>query len=400
MRKTTRSIILDREHSPIHNESMKSEKICISKKNLVVSIIVVFLLGVVGVSYMVQKNISTKSRASEVDEKKYSDCRSAFEEIAGPLLWKNETYNSMGKFVDNYVSNQEADAPLLISCPSGQDYPYAVTTASKNCCLNKNSKGVGGMAVGVPVNEGLSAVGLEYIPVPINSTESIPTVPFKSISVNRSAQINSGNAVREEPKTCINYSPVPGVDNGVRSEQYCGPKGNEYEYSEECITSDGKTPGIRAIRVGCGVVGKDGSNSCDFSCFNGVDWNNECRLDNGKKENPSVCLVPSPTPTESPATNTFNSTKQTSNQTGVEVNPECTENPDRTTTSRTNIYMCYEGQFSGPNLVEGAYYITLNGGLRKRVSRPSNAKGEKYNEVCKIDKNGKPGGICVTVTNQ
>lgn len=301
---------------------MKSEKVCISKKNLIISLIVVFLLGVVGVSYMVQRNLTLRSKA-DAPLLGFGDCNTLFDsQMEG--LGKKKDDASLTIFRNRFVENNRMFAYTGgvdgNGCPTNgylgafnrnNEVSYTPRqgtseedilentrglTSGRVCCIKRNSDD------NLAAKGEMNKLGLELADGRFVKSGTAP------ITVG---------SVEEDPTVCTNYEPVPGVDNGVRSEQYCGPKGNEYEYSEECITSDGITPGIRAIRVGCGVVGKDGNTPCEFSCFNGVDWNNECRLDNGKKENPSVCLIPSPTPTETPVANTFNSTKQTTDQASI-----------------------------------------------------------------------------------
>lgn len=341
---------------------------------MIISLIVVFLLGVVGVSYMVQNNLTLRSKA-DAPLLGFGDCNTLFDSQMVDLgkktddisltIFKNRFIensrmiaytggvNGNGCPTDGYlgVFSRNNEVSYIQKEVKSQEDVLENTrglTSGRACCVKRNSDD------NMSVEGEMNKLGLE-----------LRDGRFAT-KISRDASINSGNAVREEPKTCTNYSPVPGVDNGVRSEQYCGPKGNEYEYSEECITSDGKTPGIRAIRVGCGIAGKDGLNSCEFSCFNGVDWNNECRLDNGRKENPSVCLVPSPTPTETPVANTFNSTKQTTDQaTIINCQPP---------SSRGN-FVCWansETKEYGTPFKDGVnYYVTLLVDDKKRrvVSR-------------------------------
>lgn len=294
---------------------MKSEKICISKKNLIISLIAVFLLGVVGVSYMVQRSLTLRSKA-DAPLLGFGDCNTLFDsqmenlgkkkDDASLTIFRNRFVennrmiaytggvNGNGCPTDGYLGAFSRNNEVSYTPKQGTSEEDILEntrglTSGRVCCIKRNSED------NLGVKGEMNKLGLELAEGRFTNSGTTP------ITVG---------SVKENPTVCTNYQPVPGVDNGVRSEQYCGPKGSEYEYSEDCTTSDGKTPGIRAIHVGCGVVGKDGLNSCEFSCFNGVDWNNVCRKADGT-ENPNVCLVPSPTPMKSPAANTYNSTNQT-----------------------------------------------------------------------------------------
>lgn len=364
---------------------------------------------------MVQKSLTTRSKATE-PTLGFGDCNTLFDSQMIDLgkktddvfltIFKNRFIensrmiaytggvNGNGCPTDGYlgVFSRNNEVSYIQKDVKSQEDVLENTrglTSGRACCVKRNSDD------NVSAEGEMNKLGLE-----------LRDGRFAT-KISRDASINSGNAVREEPKTCINYSPVPGVDNGVRSEQYCGPKGNEYEYSEECITSDGKTPGIRAIRVGCGVVGKDGLNSCEFSCFNGVDWNNKCRLEDGKKENPNVCLTQTPPPTEPPAQNTFNTNNQTSNQIMAEENVKCSTNLRQMngSTLGEGYYTCYtvtelnnvtsidiEGKII-PKPINNTV-VRKSDGLPRRVST---VYGQDKNEPCKkLVGNTLTNGVCAS----
>lgn len=383
---------IDKYSHSLHNKNMKSEKVCISKKNLIISLIVIFLLGVVGVSYMVQRNLTTRSKASEMNTI-YANCRLAFEEIVKPLFGGGYLPQNVVTFEDNYVDNSTSNN--LVSCASEQKYVYATSNndwkaVPGKCCLNAKSK-----SDGKPVEEGLVSIGLSYV-AGVGVDES--STPFKRISEDRNAKMNSGDSMLQEPKTCINYGAPEGskerdpqaCDTGNINEEECGPNGEKRRY----------------FKVGCGAVGKDGNTSCDFSCFNGVDWNNVCRKADGT-ENPNVCLVPSPTPTESPAANTFNSTNQTSNQTVVEVNINCSTNLKQMdgTMLKSDYYTCYTAtELNNVTSVDNDGKIlpapTQSTVYPKRDNLPrriSTFYGQNKNEPCKkLVGNTLTNGVCAS----
>lgn len=365
---------------------MKMEKICISKKNLVISLIVVFLMGLVGVSYMVQRNLTTRSKASEMNTT-YANCRLAFEEIVKPLFGGVYLPQNVVTFEDNYVDNNASNN--LVSCASEQKYVYATSnndwkSIPGKCCLNIKSK-----SDGKPVEEGLANIGLSYI-TGVGIDES--STPFKKISEDRNAAINSSNAQQEKPKTCTNYTgPTP------YHTRACGPS---IEETEPC--GGGKE---RIVHVACENKSTPDqprdNNSCDFTCKNTQGkFVYEC-------DKETTCLVPSPMPTESPAANTFNSTNQISNQTVVEVNINCSTNLKQMdgTMLKSDYYTCYSAtELNNVISVDNEGKIlpapTQSTVYPKRDDLPrriSTFYGQNKNESCKkLVGNTLTNGVCAS----
>ena len=364
---------------------MKAEKICINRKTLVISLIVVFLLGVVGVSYMVQRNISLKSRASGTEVIVDKNCGLVLD-IALASFFKDPTNNqTVSDFKDSHLDMNTSKEPgtTVGGCPKGQKYPFGLSTNNgenllnpQNCCLNEFSKNNN-----TSIDVTLTNLGLKYNERNLLSNDAY--YPFSKITapVDKKAVVSISECIDRGAPLGSDDSkiPQPCGSNKV-TEEACGPGENSR----------------RLFKVSCGSVGTDGQTSCDFKCYNGKDWNSGC-----EKTNENVCLSPTPEP---PAANTNNSTNQTSNQASVEVNPLCNQNTDG------GKYMCYvqtelkQGSWvtdKTTNFMEnGNYFIYLVKGDRKRISRPGEI-GKKNNEMCKVNRDQKlTDGICATVTNQ
>ncbi|MBI4973017.1 hypothetical protein HZC27_00180 [Candidatus Roizmanbacteria bacterium] len=267
---------------------MKTEKICISKKNLIISFIVVFLLGVVGVSYMVQRNLTLRSKANEMDST-YANCRVAFEEIVKPLFGGIYLPQNVATFEDNYVDNNTSNN--LVNCAPGQKYIYATSnndwkSVPGKCCLYEKSK-----SDEKPVEEGLANIGLSYV-AGIGIDES--STPFKKVAEadGKASAITVGNV--NDASTCVNYDAPKdskerqpqACNTGNIKEEECGPNGDNRRY----------------FKVNCGSATGSEGKSCDFKCFNGKDWIT-CKDDKSNYV-ASVCLVPTqaPAPTVIPTT--------------------------------------------------------------------------------------------------
>lgn len=347
MSQTTRSIVLDREHSPIHNENMKTEKICINKKTLVISLIVIFLLGVVGVSYMVQRNISVKSRASGTETIVDKNCGLVLDTALASFFKDPAKNKTVIDFKDDYLDMNTSVEPgtTVGGCPKGQKYPFGLSTNNgrdplfpQNCCLNEFSK-----SDHTSIDITLKDLGLKYNERDLLSKDD-GYVPFSKIveptkvPVDRKASINTVG-YQNEGKTCINYGAPEGSPDLITPQ----PCGDGVVTEEECLDASGKSytnaykDSRRHFKVECGAKNNStGQNHCDFQCLDkSGNWKSGC-----SKTDMEICL---PLPTEPPTANTFNSTNQTSNQSGAEDNLNCSQNLKQQDGSvlDTGYYKCY-----------------------------------------------------------
>ena len=381
---------------------MKSEKICISKKNLVIFFIIVFLLGVVGVSYRVQKDVSVRSKAAEPTSG-FGDCGALFDSQMTGLGKKTDDL-SLTIFKNRFIENSRMIA-YMVGVPGNgcltDEYlgsfsrnnqvsytPRAITseadvlentrglTSGRACCVKRNS------------DDKLSVEGeMSKLDIELGNGRFVIK-----------PAVNSGNAQQKKPMTCINYGAPEGSKE--RNPQTCGT-GQIYE--EECGT-DGMNR--RYFKVGCGEIGRDGNSSCDFSCFNGANWNNVCKIADGK-ENPNVCLVPSPTPTEPPPSDIFNTANKSSGQTVVETNVNCSTNLKQMDGSKlkNGYYTCYTAEELNNDTsiddegrillapVQSTIYLKKDN-LPRRVST---LYGQDKNESCKKIVDGVlKNGVCAS----